>query len=143
MDFLRTVCGGIYQNSIFPQVKETVNSMDLIERQAAIDELVRWGKIPDYNEGELNMIACTIGMLSTLPSADIREQLDNAFMHGATEEEAKYRAILDTMPQVVRCRDCKHYTGDEPDKEWYCTFWEGIRSPEAYCADGESKDEAD
>lgn len=42
---------------------------DLIDRQEAIDELVRWGKIPDYNDGERNVIACTIGMLSALPSA--------------------------------------------------------------------------
>ena len=43
---------------------------DLISRQAAIDELVRWGKIPEYGESDRNMIACTIGMLSSLPSAE-------------------------------------------------------------------------
>lgn len=42
---------------------------DLISRQDAINELVRWGKIPDYNDGEKNVIGCVIGMLSALPSA--------------------------------------------------------------------------
>lgn len=41
---------------------------DLISRKEAIDELVRWGELPDYNEGERNVIACVIGMLSSLPS---------------------------------------------------------------------------
>ena len=33
---------------------EEINNMenDYINRQQAIDELVRWGKIPDYNDAE-------------------------------------------------------------------------------------------
>lgn len=42
---------------------------DLISRQEAINELVRWGKVPGYSRGERNIIACTISMLETLPSA--------------------------------------------------------------------------
>lgn len=42
---------------------------DLISRRAAIDELVRWEKIPGYNDGERSMMACAIRMLSSLPSA--------------------------------------------------------------------------
>lgn len=42
---------------------------DLISRQAAINVLVRWGKVPGYSKGERNIIACTISMLDTLPSA--------------------------------------------------------------------------
>ena len=41
---------------------------DLISRQAAIDELVRWGKIPDYSDKEKILIGAVIGMLSSLPS---------------------------------------------------------------------------
>ena len=58
---------------------------DLISRQAAIDELVRWGKIPDYSDKEKILIGAVIGMLSSLPSVqpeqsseiqDILEYLD-------------------------------------------------------------------
>ena len=41
---------------------------DLISRQAAIDELVRWGEIPDYSDKEKILIGAVIGMLSSLPS---------------------------------------------------------------------------
>ena len=42
---------------------------DQISRQEAIDELVRWGKIPEYNEAERIVLGSVIGMLSALPSA--------------------------------------------------------------------------
>lgn len=41
---------------------------DMISRKAAIDELVRWGRIPDYNDGEKIVIGAAIGMISSLPS---------------------------------------------------------------------------
>lgn len=47
---------------------------DCISRQAAIDELVRWGAIPEYNEAEKNILACCIGMLSTLPSVQPKSE---------------------------------------------------------------------
>ena len=48
---------------------------DAIRRQAAIDELVRWGAIPEYNEAEKNILACCIGMLSTLPSVQPTQKI--------------------------------------------------------------------
>lgn len=41
---------------------------DLISRQAAIDKLAMWGKIPELNGGQRDVIAITIDMLSSLPS---------------------------------------------------------------------------
>jgi len=43
---------------------------DLIDRQMVIDELVRWGKVPEYSIDEKNMLACIIGMISAFPPAE-------------------------------------------------------------------------
>jgi len=43
---------------------------DLIDRQMVIDELVRWGKVPEYSISEKNMLACIIGMISAFPPAE-------------------------------------------------------------------------
>ena len=82
---------------------------NLIDRQAAIDELVRWGKIPEYGESERNMIACTIGMLSSLPSAepelstDVENSLallDGIYVSGRMEYYSDYCALHDTISSI-------------------------------------------
>ncbi len=71
-----------------------LETLDCVSRQEAIDELVRWGKIPDYNEGERNVIGCTIGMLSTLPAA---------------------------QPELIRCGECTSYDGRRCSQSgWTC-----------------------
>ena len=65
---------------------------DLIKRQAAINELVRWGKVPGYSRGERNVIACVISMLDTLPSE---------------------------QSEIIRCKDCKHHHRDNSGA-YYC-----------------------
>ena len=105
-----------------------VTATDAISRQAAIDELVRWGAIPEYNEAEKNILACCIGMLSTLPSV---------------------------QPQkVIRCKDCKHrpirpnecesgFGLDFPDDVCPCQCEDGwyshYPSDDWFCAYGEAK----
>ena len=74
---------------------------NLIDRDEAINELVRWGKIQDYSEGERNVIACVIGMLDTLPSE---------------------------QSEIIRCKDCekREYCRTStvwavaPGDDWYC-----------------------
>jgi len=50
---------------------------------------------------------------------------------------------VDAVP-VVRCKDCKHYGFTDnriPEEQvWWCYFWDDVRSPDAYCSDGERKD---
>ena len=45
---------------------------DTISRQAAINELVRWGDTPDHDEKEKSMIAWCISILLTLPPTEDR-----------------------------------------------------------------------
>ena len=103
---------------------------DLISRQAAI-KCIDATHIFTEPWGE--------ALLKKLPSVDIRERLDNAYMHGATEAEAKYRAILDTMQKVVHCKDCNEYQ----DVHQWCKLHEIEMQPMDFCSYGESKDAAD
>lgn len=42
--------------------------------------------------------------------------------------------------EVVRCRDCKHYTDDEMEYYHYCGSWCEQVTPDGYCAWGEQRD---
>ena len=50
---------------------------------------------------------------------------------------------VDAVP-VVRCKDCMHYGFTDnriPEEQvWWCYFWDDVRSPDAYCSDGERED---
>ena len=50
---------------------------------------------------------------------------------------------VDAVP-VVRCKDCMHYGVTDnriPEEQiWWCYFWDDVRSPDAYCSDGERED---
>jgi len=47
--------------------------------------------------------------------------------------------------EVVRCKDCMHYGFTDnriPEEQaWWCYFWDDVRSHDAYCSDGERKDD--
>lgn len=51
---------------------------------------------------------------------------------------------VDAVP-VVRCKDCMHYGFTDnriPEEQiWWCYFWDDVRSPDAYCSDGEREDD--
>lgn len=36
--------------------------------------------------------------------------------------------------EIVRCRDCKHYTDDEFEYRHYCNEWCGQVEPDDFCA---------
>lgn len=61
-------------------------SMDLIDRQAAIDKFEPWLKVRGYSEGELNMLKAVLYELRFLPSA---------------------------QPEIIRCKDCKWHGYNE------------------------------
>lgn len=42
--------------------------------------------------------------------------------------------------EIVRCRDCKHYTDDEMEYYHYCGSWCEQVTPDGYCAWGERRD---
>lgn len=41
---------------------------------------------------------------------------------------------------LVRCRDCKHYTDDEMEYYHYCGSWCEQVEPDGFCAWGERRD---
>lgn len=43
----------------------------------------------------------------------------------------------DNHGELIRCKDCKHYTL-EPGK-WECDIYDWAHEPNWYCADGERK----
>lgn len=46
----------------------------------------------------------------------------------------------DKLPEIVRCRDCAHYTEDEAEYCHYCGCWCEQVEPYGYCAWGERRD---
>lgn len=42
--------------------------------------------------------------------------------------------------EIVRCRDCKHYTDDEMEYYHYCGSWCEQVEPDGFCAWGERRD---
>lgn len=43
----------------------------------------------------------------------------------------------DKLPEIVRCRDCAHYTDDEMEYYHYCGNWCEQVEPDGFCAWGE------
>lgn len=56
----------------------------------------------------------------------------------------EYLKVRDTMhsrkrEEIVRCRDCKHYTEDEMEYYHFCGSWCEQVEPDGFCAWGERK----
>lgn len=45
-----------------------------------------------------------------------------------------------TGEEIVRCRDCKHYTDDEMEYYHYCGSWCEQVEPDGFCYRGERRD---
>ncbi len=67
------------------------SASDLIDRRAAIDAYGDWYVEEGTEEGFIGTVK---QLLEGLPSADIQEELENAYMHGYTAAEARYRDTL-------------------------------------------------
>lgn len=126
---------------------EFPNSSDTISRQHAIDALVkaiREDPYYDSNEAINGLGVCDVRViLNDLPSA--QPDLDSAYTEGYTQAEAKYRALWDEMPEIIRCKDCVHsMTNDyHPDKPRVCfkTRMCGTVRDDWFCADAERREE--
>lgn len=77
------------------------------------------------------------------------EDFVNGYECFCTSDDYEYEmhkavlAMLKTQPQIVRCKDCKHYVHVRTDTAGYCTkdssCWV-FRDLDWFCADGERKD---
>ena len=57
----------------------------------------------------------------------------------------EYLKVCDAMharkrEEIVRCRDCKHYTEDEMEYYHFCGSWCEQVEPDGFCAWGERRD---
>lgn len=88
---------------------------DLIDRDKAIKELVRWGKIPGYSRGGRIIIACVISMLDALPPA---------------------------QSEIIRCKDCKFYTHTNRSlKVGICSLLPAHFGDDGYCSEAERRED--
>jgi hypothetical protein len=49
--------------------------------------------------------------------------------------------VFTVKENIVRCRDCKHYTDDEMEYYHYCGSWCEQVDPDGFCAWGEKKED--
>lgn len=75
--------------------------------------------------------------------------LTDYYHHSTDTQHAALREALGRVEtvdavEVVRCKDCMHYGFTDnriPEEQvWWCYFWDDVRSPDAYCSDGERED---
>ena len=57
------------------------------------------------------------------------------YIYGTDEQQGHWL----TGEEIVRCRDCKHYTDDEVEYRHYCNEWCGQVKPDGFCAWGERR----
>lgn len=92
-------------------------SKRLIYEEDAIDELVRWGKIPDYSDKEKILIGAVIGMLSALPSA--QPQLEECPIYGGM---CGYPSNL--------CYECPRHEGAKERPQWWTEGLQPFAQPQ-------------
>ena len=116
---------------------------DLIDRAAAIDaikaaskEIQHWLWEAEGCEGYCAMVADVETCLDDLPSvqpyteAEIQKMQD---LEQAELDKAYECGRASAQPEIVRCKDCKHYEGG-----WYCSAWNNspgfpIVTEKGYC----------
>ena len=114
---------------------------DLIDRQAAIDVVL--GVVP-YDEYWKEQIEKAV---NALPSAQPYSEADIQKMQDLEQAEmlkAYECGRASAQPEIIRCKECKHYEGG-----WYCSAWNNspgfpIVTEKGYCNLAERRtDESD
>lgn len=62
-------------------------------------------------------------------------------LHHRTQNGYEGWMWLPVGEEIVRCRDCKHYTDDEMEYYHYCGSWCEQVTPDGFCAWGELRAE--
>ena len=87
---------------------------DLIDRQAAIDAIISFFKLTDYNESAYAVRT----VLGDLPPAQPAE-LDT-LIKALEQEHRKLRKMQTAQPEIVHCKDCQHSEYDALYGDRYC-----------------------
>ena len=75
--------------------------------------------------------ACVVSSRENYVPRDYYEAVVEELCHKHTEEIA-------SMPDIVRCKECKHWEMRNSPRGW-CVVHQGYVSPQYFCADGERK----
>lgn len=111
---------------------------DLISREAAVHVLCE-ENINRPLDSDRWLISDIYKKIEELPTIDAvprqkyEEDMENAFAHGYTDAESKYRKMIadGELVEVVRCKDCKFFVSD---MEWCEADDEHPASPDAFCS---------
>lgn len=68
-----------------------------------------------------------------IPTRDMYSPYDDGYANGYSDG---YR---ERDGEIVRCRDCRHYTEDEMEFYQYCNRWCEQVEPDGFCAWGERR----
>ena len=86
--------------------------------------------------------------IDAVPRQKYEEDMENAFAHGYTDAESKYRKMIEDgeLVEVVRCKDCKHKVttedGEYNPRDIVCDYWESDGLEETdFCSYGERRTE--
>lgn len=86
--------------------------------------------------------------IDAVPRQKYEEDMENAFAHGYTDAESKYRKMIEggELVEVVRCKDCKHKVttedGEYNPRDIVCDYWESDGLEETdFCSYGERRTE--
>ena len=127
---------------------------DLISRQALLDKFEPWLKVKDYNDGELNMLKAILYEIRFMRSA----QPDTYWKEQCQSYEQtinKLRESLSTQPEIIRCKDCKHWMpyewmfsevwqskniADYPEDDIGCNLCDMAMKANDFCSRGEKRE---
>ena len=84
--------------------------------------------------------------IDAVPRQKYEDDMENAFAHGYTDAESNFRKMIadGELVEVVRCRDCKHYTWADnrafgfPVKRCEWTGFEDVGNDD-FCSRGERR----
>lgn len=120
---------------------------DLIDRQAAIDEikaLYEWHDTVTEDRA--------IDHLKRLPSAQpelmcvAKVTLTDEQVKEAVEKaKCEILTVLDAQPEIIRCKECRYYewmSNRVPDEQtWFCHNWNAETGKDDYCSYAERREE--
>ena len=124
---------------------------DLISRQAAIDALrASTQKYTGFMEMEMYTDDDAVEAIINLPSAQpepIKINIEDFNKEDLERLKKEWEntpiTVLPAQPEIVRCKDCKHWdktwTNDWSPDYHYCPMIDGVRKGDFYCADAERR----
>ena len=114
---------------------------DLISREEAMDASEKFIKDcnPDHFVGHQKFI-------EYMDNAEIgsfgKWQFANGFNMGLTAAEVAIKKLPSAQPEIIRCKDCKHWQKSSINYNEYVCYWGGyVKQEDDFCSWAERKEE--